>query len=93
MLDSLVAGCADAQATAQICKRKMKMVKPNMPPQQILQLWEICQTDPQRLAAHFRAPVEAIVAEIGGEMEKLGQYAELNKRAEEVEKMGDEEVR
>ncbi|GMH47802.1 hypothetical protein TrVE_jg8951 [Triparma verrucosa] len=91
-LDSLVGNCADVDAISSICKRKMKMCKPNMPPQQIIQLWEICQSDPERLAQHFGAPKEAIIAEIGGEMEKLGQYAALTKRMEEVQKMGDEEL-
>ncbi|GMH48285.1 hypothetical protein TL16_g00257 [Triparma laevis f. inornata] len=91
-LDLLVGNCADVDAISSICKRKMKMCKPSMPPQQIIQLWEVCQSDPEKLASHFGAPKEAIVAEIGGEMEKLGNYAALSKRVEEVQEMGNEEL-
>lgn len=91
-LDLLVGNCADVDAISSICKRKMKMCKPSMPPQQIIQLWEVCQSDPEKLASHFGAPKEAIIAEIGGEMEKLGNYAALSKHVEEVQEMGDEEL-
>jgi serine/tyrosine/threonine adenylyltransferase len=74
-LNNLVGSCADKNALEGIYSKKLQILKPSMPPNQILALWEMCQTEPEAVAAHFRAPVAAIVSEIKGDYEKLQKYA------------------
>ena len=67
--------CAGKAALMGMCEKKLKILRPTTSPEQTIALWEMCQKDPQGMADHFGAPVEALVNEIRGDYEKLEKYA------------------
>ena len=52
----------------------------------------MCQTEPEAVAAHFGAPVEAILSEIKGDYEKLERYARYVQMKQELGNVDEEQV-
>ena len=83
-LDSLVNVCAPPTTVAKTFETKMKIQRPGMDPQRLMQLWQVAQTDPQQLSHMFGAPAKAIVEELRGEMEVSNDRASERAKREQM---------
>mmetsp|Transcript_27404 Transcript_27404/g.26199 ORF Transcript_27404/g.26199 Transcript_27404/m.26199 type:complete len:691 (+) Transcript_27404:27-2099(+) len=72
LLERLVSRSATPSDLTAMLRRKMKIQRLGMHPDQIQQLWSMLEKSPEEISSMFGgAPVDAIRAEIEGEMKKL----------------------
>ena len=62
---------ANPQEMSSMIRKKMKISRLSMPPEQIEGIWQLCQNDPSKIESMFNAPVSDIKREIQGEKDKL----------------------
>ncbi|CAM9848078.1 unnamed protein product, partial [Phaeothamnion confervicola] len=85
--------CAAPSVLGKALRRRLRISRPSVPPEQLQALWAMAQEDPEALAAKWNAPAAAIVEELRGEMEKLVTSAAIARRVVAVEDMAGAEKR
>lgn len=87
----LASRCASPAAMVNTLRRKMKIHRLHMHPQQIEQLWSLLQQSPAQVAEMFDgAPVEAILEEVRGEKKKLDILVRCSQQIKEFEGMSND---
>ena len=82
--------CATPAAMVNALRRKMKIHRPRMHPQQIEQLWSLLQQNPAQVAEMFEgASVEAITQEIAGEKKTLDLLVRCAQQIKDFELMSE----
>lgn len=76
LADKFVSRCASPENLQRLQRRKQRIHRPSLPPQQVVQLSKLLQEDPMRLLALFPgADLESLTAEIEGEQRKVDLYS------------------
>ena len=78
---------ANPQEMSSMIKKKMKISRLSMPPEQIEGIWQLCQSDPARIESMFNAPVGDIKREIQGEKEKLDRLISCSEKLKMLESL------
>ena len=85
LLENLVSRAASPNELVAMLKRKMKIHRIGMQPDQIQQIWDLIQKNPRQVTEMFGgAPLEAITAEIEGEKRNLDRQM---KAAQEINRL------
>lgn len=87
LLENLISRGASPSEQEAMLRRKMKIHRLGMQPNQIQQIWDVIQNNPKQAVEMFGgAPIEAITAEIEGEKRNLDRqmkaYSDINKLQE-----------
>ncbi|CAM9648022.1 unnamed protein product [Laminaria digitata] len=90
---ALAGQCAGQKVKAKSMKRSADMARPSIPAAQLEGLWAMALEAPDELARRFRAPKEAVVEELRGEMQKLANYKAAQQKLAGMETLGDEPKR
>ena len=92
--DELATQLAKISATPQemssFLRKKMKISRLSMPPEQIEGIWQLCQNDPSKIETMFNAPVSDIKREIQGEKEKLDRLITCSEKIKMLETLSEE---
>mmetsp|Transcript_25712 Transcript_25712/g.33684 ORF Transcript_25712/g.33684 Transcript_25712/m.33684 type:complete len:725 (+) Transcript_25712:68-2242(+) len=83
--------CATPAIMDKGLQRSIRIVKPSMPPQQVMGINEMLQKDPAKVEQMFGAPVDAIRNEIEGEMQKMRKAMETVGKIEQLRETSNEE--
>ena len=78
---------ANPQEMSSMIRKKMKISRLSMPPEQIEGIWQLCQSDPSRIESMFNAPVSDIKREIQGEKEKLDRLISCSEKIKMLESL------
>ena len=92
LVKSMSDGCASPDMVKSALKRKMKIHRLSMHPQQIQYLWTMLQSDPQEISRLFgNAPVAAIRDEVSEEKKKLDTLVAVSHEIKALELLDIEE--
>jgi len=84
LVDQLVARSAKPETIVSSLRRKIRISRPSMPPQQTMYIWELLQSDPDKVREIFVAPIDELRVDIEAEKRKLDGLIEASQQVERM---------
>lgn len=91
LVDRLVLRSAKPETIVSTLRRKIKISRPSMPPQQTMYIWDLLQSDPDKINEMFAGPVDEIRVEIEAEKRKLDGIVAASQQAERMKTLSAED--